>query len=112
MSKKTESKWIVNGHHYTCPACKKTMAIEINKNDGGFEFCPFCGKKMSGQRTENGLLPCTCGGEAYIRIAISLDDLYSGHVIIACASCGASVFGQTIEQATAQWNRSVKNGNR
>ena len=59
---------------------------------------------------ENELLPCTCGGEAYIRTAISLDDLYSGRVIIACSSCGASVFGQTIEQATARWNRVVGNG--
>lgn len=107
-----ENKWIVDGHHYTCPVCKKTMAIVINESDDGFEFCPFCGKKMSGQMTEDELLPCTCGGEAYIRTAVSLDDLYSGHVIVACASCGASVFGQTIEQARAQWNRGVENGNR
>lgn len=54
---------------------------------------------------EDKLLPCTCGGEAYIKIAISLDDLYSDYVIITCTSCGSSVFGQTIEQTEAKWNK-------
>lgn len=44
-----ENKWIVDGHHYTCPSCKRTMAIVVNESDEGFEFCPFCGKRMSGQ---------------------------------------------------------------
>ena len=44
-----KNKWMVDGHHYTCPACKKTVAIVVNESDEGFEFCPFCGKRMSGQ---------------------------------------------------------------
>jgi predicted nucleic acid-binding Zn ribbon protein len=48
----TEDKWIVDGHHYTCPNCKKTIAIVVNESDEGFEFCPFCGKRMSGQTTD------------------------------------------------------------
>lgn len=45
-----ENKWVVDGHHYMCPDCKKTIAIVVNESDEGFEFCPFCGKRMSGQR--------------------------------------------------------------
>ena len=48
-----ENKWIIDGHHYTCPACKKTMAIVVNESDEGFDFCPFCGKRISGQMAEN-----------------------------------------------------------
>lgn len=54
--------------------------------------------------TENELLPCSCGGEAYIKSAISLDDLYSGHVVIECELCGESISEQTIEWAIAKWN--------
>lgn len=48
-----ENKWIVDGHHYTCPNCEKTIAIVVNESDEGFEFCPFCGERMSGQMAEN-----------------------------------------------------------
>lgn len=48
-----KSKWIVDGHHYTCPNCKKTIAIVVNESDENIEFCPFCGKRMSDQRTES-----------------------------------------------------------
>ena len=54
--------------------------------------------------TENELLPCSCGGEAYIKSAVSLDDLYSGHVVIECELCGESISGKTIEQAIVRWN--------
>lgn len=48
-----ENKWEIDGHHYTCPACKKTMAIVVNESDEGLEFCPFCGKRMSSQTAEH-----------------------------------------------------------
>jgi uncharacterized Zn finger protein (UPF0148 family) len=52
VAKMAENKWVVDGHHYTCPNCKKTIAIVVNESDDGFEFCPFCGKRMSGQMSE------------------------------------------------------------
>ena len=55
---------------------------------------------------ENKLKSCPfCGGEAYIKTAISLDDLGAGHVVVACALCCASVSGQTKEQAIKAWNK-------
>jgi hypothetical protein len=48
-----ENKWEIDGHHYTCPECGNIMAIIENESDEGFEFCPFCGKRMSGQMAEN-----------------------------------------------------------
>ena len=48
-----ENKWIIDGHHYTCPNCEKTIAIVVNESDEGLEFCPFCGERMSGQMAEN-----------------------------------------------------------
>ena len=51
----SENKWEIDGHHYTCPDCKKTMAIVVNESDEGFEFCPFCGKRMSSQTAEDRL---------------------------------------------------------
>jgi len=27
--------------------------VRVNERDEGFEFCPFCGKRMSGQMAEN-----------------------------------------------------------
>ena len=60
---------------------------------------------------ENKLLPCPfCGGEAYVKSAISLDDLNLGHVIISCFMCSASIQGQTVAQAIAKWNRRANNG--
>ena len=51
--------------------------------------------------TERELLPCSCGGEAYIK---NLNDLHSGHVVIECELCGESISDKTIEQAIAKWN--------
>lgn len=48
-----ENKWIIDGHHYTCPECGNVMAIVVNESDEDFDFCPFCGKRMSGQMAEN-----------------------------------------------------------
>lgn len=44
-----ENRWIIDGHHYTCPECGNVMAIIENESDEDFDFCPFCGKRMSGQ---------------------------------------------------------------
>ncbi len=59
---------------------------------------------------ENKLKPCFCGGRAYIKTAISLDDFGAGHVVVTCPLCSASTSGQTKAQAIARWNRRTKNG--
>ena len=51
--KMVENKWIMDGHHYTCPECGKTIAVVVNESDDEFEFCPFCGKRMSGKMAGN-----------------------------------------------------------
>lgn len=55
----TENKWIIDGHHYTCPNCKKTIAIVVNESDEGFDFCPFCGKRIEGLNMEDDKLEVT-----------------------------------------------------
>lgn len=58
--------------------------------------------------TEVKLKPCPfCGGTAYIKAAISLDDLSSGHVIISCSNCSSSIQEQTILQAAEAWNKMI-----
>lgn len=44
----TENKWIIDGHHYMCPECGKTIAVVVNESDESFDFCPFCGKRIEG----------------------------------------------------------------
>jgi len=54
------------------------------------------------------LKPCPfCGGTAYIKTAISLDDLGSGHVIISCSKCSSSIQEQTVLQAAEAWNKRI-----
>ena len=53
------NKWIIDGHHYTCPDCEKTIAIVVNESDEDFEFCPFCGKRIEGLNMEDDKLEVT-----------------------------------------------------
>ena len=38
--------WNVDGHHYRCSNCGKTLAIVINESDEDLVACPFCRADM------------------------------------------------------------------
>ena len=35
-------KWIIDGHHYKCSRCGKTLAIMFSETDDDLIGCPFC----------------------------------------------------------------------
>ncbi len=51
---KPQGKWIIDGHHYKCSQCGKTLALMFSEtDDGDLIGCPFCLAKMR-KGTENG----------------------------------------------------------
>lgn len=45
---KTQGEWIIDGHHYKCSRCGKTLAIMFSETDDDLIGCPFCLSKMKG----------------------------------------------------------------
>ena len=43
-------KWIIDGHHYKCSRCGKTLAIIFSETDDDLIGCPFCLADMRGGR--------------------------------------------------------------
>ena len=45
----TRGEWIIDGHHYKCSRCGKTLAIMFSEtDDDDLIGCPFCLSKMKG----------------------------------------------------------------
>lgn len=43
-------EWIIDGHHYKCSLCGKTLAIMFSETDDDLIGCPFCLADMRGGR--------------------------------------------------------------
>ena len=44
--KRPQGEWIIDGHHYKCSLCGKTLAIMFSETDDDLIGCPFCGADM------------------------------------------------------------------
>ena len=48
-NKRPHGEWIIDGHHYKCSRCGKTLAIMFSEtDDGDLIGCPFCLADMRG----------------------------------------------------------------
>lgn len=48
-NKRPQGEWIIDGHHYKCSQCGKTLAIMFSEtDDDDLIGCPFCLSKMKG----------------------------------------------------------------
>ena len=45
-----KGKWIVDGHHYICSNCGKTLALMFSECDDDLIGCPFCLADMRGDK--------------------------------------------------------------
>ena len=44
-------EWVIDGHHYKCSRCGKTLAIMFSEtDDDDLIGCPFCLADMRGER--------------------------------------------------------------
>lgn len=51
LSERPQGEWIVDGHHYKCSRCGKTLAIMFSEtDDDDLIGCPFCLADMRGGR--------------------------------------------------------------
>jgi len=50
-NKRPQGEWIIDGHHYKCSRCGKTLAIMFSEtDDDDLIGCPFCLADMRGGR--------------------------------------------------------------
>ena len=50
-AERPHGEWIIDGHHYKCSRCGKTLAIMFSEtDDGDLIGCPFCLADMRGGR--------------------------------------------------------------
>ena len=48
VEERPTGKWIIDGHHYKCSRCNKTLAIMFSEtDDDDLIGCPFCLADMS-----------------------------------------------------------------
>ena len=50
LSERPTGEWIVDGHHYKCSICGKTLAIIPSESDDDLIGCPYCLADMRGGR--------------------------------------------------------------
>lgn len=49
LAERPEGEWIIDGHHYKCSRCGKTLAIMFSETDeDDLIGCPFCLADMRG----------------------------------------------------------------
>ena len=47
-NKRPQGEWVIDGHHYKCSRCGKTLAIMFSETDDDLIGCPFCLADMRG----------------------------------------------------------------
>ena len=50
VKERPQGEWIIDGHHYKCSRCGKTLAIMFSEADDDLIGCPFCLADMRGGR--------------------------------------------------------------
>lgn len=51
LKERPQGEWIIDGHHYKCSRCGKTLAIMFSEtDDDDLIGCPFCLADMRGGR--------------------------------------------------------------
>lgn len=54
LAERPEGEWIIDGHHYKCSRCGKTLAIMFSEtDDDDLIGCPFCLADMRGKNELN-----------------------------------------------------------
>ena len=48
-----QGEWIIDGHHYKCSICGKTLAIIPNESDDDLIGCPYCLADMRDKEADN-----------------------------------------------------------
>ena len=48
LNDRPAGEWIIDGHHYKCSRCGKTLAIMFSETDDDLIGCPFCLADMRG----------------------------------------------------------------